>query len=83
MTIKLAGSQEIERLYRANRNVLRSLPDPRGSALPTCPVCADAIVAAQASAYVAADNVISCLWTCDTCSYGFVTKHTPRRLACN
>jgi ribosomal protein S27AE len=61
------------------------LPDPRESALPTCPVCTDSVVAAEASAYVAADNLISYLWTCDTCGYGFVTKHknTLRRLACN
>jgi C4-type Zn-finger protein len=58
------------------------LPDPRGSDLPTCRVCADSMVAAEASAYVA-DNVISYLWTCDTCGYGFVTKHTLQRFACN
>ncbi len=28
-------------------------PDPRGCDLPTCPVCADSMVAAEASAYVA------------------------------
>ena len=56
--------------------------DPRGCDLPTCPVCADSMVAAEASAYVA-DNVISYLWTCDTCGYGFVTKHCLRRFACN
>ncbi len=47
-------------------------PDPRGCDLPTCPVCADSMVAAEASAYLS-DNVISYLWTCDTCGYGFVT----------
>ena len=57
-------------------------PDPRGCDLPTCPVCADSMVAAEASAYVS-DNVISYLWTCDTCGYGFVTKHSLRRLASN
>jgi hypothetical protein len=56
--------------------------DPRGSDLPTCPVCADSMVAAEASAYLT-DNVISYLWTCDTCGYGFVTKHTLKRFACN
>ena len=50
-------------------------PDPRGSDLPTCPVCADSMVAAEASAYLH-DNFISYLWTCDTCGYGFVTKHS-------
>ena len=29
------------------------------------------------------DNVISYLWTCDTCGYGFVTKHSLKRFACN
>jgi hypothetical protein len=57
-------------------------PDPRGCDLPTCPVCADSMVAAEASAYLA-DHVISYLWTCDTCGYGFVTKHSVRRFACN
>jgi hypothetical protein len=57
-------------------------PDPRGCDLPTCPVCADSMVAAEASAYVS-DNLISYLWTCDTCGYGFVTKHSLRRFSCN
>lgn len=56
--------------------------DPRCSELPTCPVCADSMVAAEASAYVS-DQVISYLWTCDTCGYGFVTKHSVKRLVCN
>jgi hypothetical protein len=56
--------------------------DPRGCDMPTCPVCADTMIAAEASAYVS-DNVISYLWTCDTCGYGFVTKHALRRFACN
>jgi C4-type Zn-finger protein len=55
---------------------------PRGSDLPTCPVCADSMVAAEASAYLA-DNFVSYLWTCDTCGYGFVTKHSLKRLVCN
>jgi hypothetical protein len=56
--------------------------DPRGCELPTCPVCADSMVAAEASAYLA-DNFISYLWTCDTCGYGFVTKHSVKRFTCN
>ncbi len=52
---------------------------PRGSELPTCAVCADSMVAAEASAYVS-DNIISYLWTCDTCGYGFVTKHALRAI---
>jgi hypothetical protein len=58
-------------------------PDPRGCDLPTCPVCADSMIAAEASVYIA-DNEISYLWTCDTCGYGFVTKHpVNKRFACN
>jgi len=57
-------------------------PVPRGSELPTCPVCADSMVAAEASAYVS-DSLISYLWTCDTCGYGFVTKHAVRLFASN
>jgi hypothetical protein len=57
-------------------------PDPRGCELPTCPVCADSMVAAEASAYLS-DNIISYLWTCDTCGYGFVTKHALRGFVCN
>jgi hypothetical protein len=30
-----------------------------------------------------ADNVVSYLWTCDTCGYGFVTKHSLKRLVRN
>jgi len=56
--------------------------DPRCSDLPTCPVCADSMVAAEASAYVS-EHVISYLWTCDTCGYGFVTKHSVQRLTRN
>ena len=33
-------------------------PNPRGCDLPTCPVCADSMVAADAAAYLH-DNVIS------------------------
>ncbi|WP_407160300.1 hypothetical protein [Bradyrhizobium sp. STM 3557] len=59
-----------------------SKPDPRGSDLPNCPVCADSMIAAEASAYLA-DNAISYLWTCDTCGYGFVTKHkVNKRFGC-
>jgi len=57
-------------------------PAPRGSELPACPVCADSMIAAEASAFVA-DNLVSYLWTCDTCGYGFVTKHSFKAVACN
>jgi hypothetical protein len=55
---------------------------PRGSDLPVCLVCADSMVAAEASAFLS-DNVVSYLWTCDTCGYGFVTKHSVNRLVCS
>jgi hypothetical protein len=48
---------------------------PRGSRRPVCAICSDSMVAAEASAFVAGD-VVSYLWSCDTCGYGFVTKHT-------
>ena len=63
-------------------STVASQADPRGCDLPTCPVCADSMVAAEASAYLN-DHVISYLWTCDTCGYGFVTKHSVKRFACN
>ena len=72
-----------EAMMSAAAEVLSTITsNPRGSDLPTCPVCADSMVAAEASAYLA-DNIISYLWTCDTCGYGFVTKHALRRIACN
>jgi hypothetical protein len=52
----------------------------RGSDRPTCTVCADSMVAAEASAFVS-ENLVSYLWTCDTCGYGFVTNHSLKRLA--
>lgn len=55
---------------------------PRVSDLPTCTVCADTMVAAEASAFVA-DDVVSYLWTCDTCGYGFVTKYKLQRAPSN
>ncbi len=53
----------------------------RGTDRPACPVSADTMIAAEASAYMP-DNVIGHLWTCDTCGYGFVTKHVVQRIAC-
>jgi len=46
-----------------------------GAGRMICPICADSMVAAEASAFVS-DNVVGYLWTCDTCGHGFVTKHT-------
>jgi ribosomal protein S27AE len=63
------------------RNVSRR-PAPRERDLPTCPVCADSMVAAEASVFLA-EHSISYLWSCDTCGYGFVTKHVIQRFACN
>jgi hypothetical protein len=40
------------------------------------------MVAAEASAFLT-DDVVSYLWTCDTCGYGFVTQHSFPRIACN
>jgi len=54
----------------------------RGSEMPNCPVCADSMVAAEASAYVS-DQEVSYLWTCDTCGYSFVTRHSVTRFTCN
>lgn len=59
-----------------------SSPAPRGRDLPTCAVCSDSMVAAEASAFLAEDTV-SYLWTCETCGYGFVTKHALTRPVCN
>lgn len=54
----------------------------RSSDLPTCPVCADSMIAAEASAFLS-DDVVSYLWCCDTCGYGFVTQHSLQRIVCN
>ncbi|MBR0777250.1 hypothetical protein JQ625_20620 [Bradyrhizobium diazoefficiens] len=56
--------------------------DPRGSALRACPVCADAMFAAQAA--YASDHGVSYLWICDICRPGLVTKlAVKQRFACN
>ncbi|HWW48963.1 MAG TPA: hypothetical protein VNZ94_14085 [Xanthobacteraceae bacterium] len=56
---------------------------PRGSDLPTCPVCADTMVAAEASAFDSSDNLVSYLWVCETCGYGFVTRHSFKAVQAN
>ena len=48
-------------------------PAARRLELPCCPVCADTMIAAEASALLP-DELVSHLWTCDTCGYGFVTQ---------
>ena len=81
----LSRSDRTEVTMAAVAEVLSTVtprPGPRGSDLPICPVCADSMVAAEASAFVS-DEIVSYLWTCDTCGYGFVTKHTIKRYACN
>jgi hypothetical protein len=61
-------------------NVPRSAP--RGRDLPTCAVCSDTMIAAEASAFVS-EEMVSYLWTCETCGYGFVTRHAFTRFKCN
>lgn len=46
--------------------------------MPTCTVCASSMVAAEASA-LTTDNVVSYLWSCDVCGYGFVTDYVAGR----
>lgn len=58
----------------ATHATARRRPARRGSDRPTCTVCADSMVAAEASA-LDREGVVSHLWTCDTCGYGFVTEH--------
>lgn len=55
-------------------------PAARKNDFPRCPVCADSMIAAEASALLP-DELVSYLWTCDTCGYGFVTKYMIRRVA--
>lgn len=57
-------------------------PATRERELPTCAVCSDSMIAAEASAFLSDDSVIY-LWTCETCGYGFVTKHGLSRFRCN
>jgi C4-type Zn-finger protein len=49
-------------------------------AFPTCPVCADTMIAAEASVFHPNDEFVSHLWACETCGYGFVTRHAFARL---
>ena len=56
-------------------------PAPRGSDLPSCAVCADTMIAAEASAFLS-DGLVSYLWSCETCGYGFVTKHALKPIVC-
>jgi hypothetical protein len=76
------NAEEVTMPALAARSTKPSHPFPRGSELPTCTVCADTMIAAEASAFVT-DDVVSYLWTCDTCGYGFVTKHAVKKIVCN
>ena len=49
---------------------------------PVCKICSDSMIAAEASAFVT-DDVVSYLWSCETCGYGFVTSHALKPHACN
>ncbi len=71
-----------EIMSSSSQHSTSNVPAPRGRDLPTCAVCSDSMVAAEASAFLAEDTV-SYLWTCETCGYGFVTKHALGRFACN
>jgi hypothetical protein len=56
---------------------------PRIAELPTCPVCVDTMIAAEASVFYVGDQFISYLWACETCGYGFVTKHAISHGRCH
>jgi hypothetical protein len=56
------------------------LPAPRERNLPTCPICLDTMIAAEASAFD--ETGVSYLWNCEICGCGFVTKHQPTQYAC-
>jgi hypothetical protein len=54
---------------------------PRIADLPTCPVCVDTMIAAEASVLNAGEEFVSYLWACETCGCGFVTRHMISPLA--
>lgn len=56
--------------------------EPRANDPHSCPICADAIIAAETSFY-RTDGSISYVWSCETCGYGFVTTHQREALACH
>jgi len=63
-----------------------SAETPRGNTgpimFPTCPVCVDTMIAAESSVFDSSDHVVSYLWACETCGYGFVTRHRLQRFNC-
>jgi C4-type Zn-finger protein len=78
--VTMAASAEIRTTATSHQKA--SGTTQRSVDLPTCPVCADTMIAAESSAFLA-DNVVSYLWTCDTCGYGFVTNHTMKKITCS
>jgi C4-type Zn-finger protein len=50
--------------------------------MPVCPVCADTLIAAEASSLLP-DNSIEYVWCCENCGYGFVSKHEMRTFVCH
>jgi hypothetical protein len=57
------------------------MPAPQERNLPTCPICFDQMVAAEASAFDR-EGGVSYLWNCETCGCGFVTRHRAQQYAC-
>ncbi len=55
---------------------------PRTSNRLICQICGDSMIAAEASAYISED-IVSYLWSCENCGYGFVTKHSLKKISCN
>ena len=64
-------------------STVASQPDPRGCDIPDLPgVCGlngggGSVCLSQRS------RQLSYLWTCETCGYGFVTRHAMKKFACN
>ncbi len=54
----------------------------KASNRPVCKICSDSMVAAEASAFLS-DDVVSYLWSCDNCGYGFVTTQALKPSVCN
>jgi C4-type Zn-finger protein len=77
--VTMAAAAEIRTTKTSHQNAPGTAPR---ADLPTCPVCADSMIAAESSAFLA-DNIVSYLWTCDTCGYGFVTNHTMKKITCS
>jgi len=57
------------------------LPAAKSSRRPVCKICLDTMISAEASTM--SESEVSYLWSCETCGYGFVTKHDIKPLVCN